>query len=66
MSKIVPVTYRIPVELKESIDLAAKDNNRSANSEAISRLNESLKNTDHATDSDIHGKLDLIITKLDT
>lgn len=60
MSKTVPVTYRIPAELKERIDLAAKNNNRSSNAEITHRLDESLSNTDHATDSDIHHKLDKI------
>lgn len=60
MSKNVPVTYRIPAELKERLDQSAADNNRSANAELIHRLEESLNNTDHVTDSDIHRKLDKI------
>ena len=60
MSKIVPVSYRIPAELKERLDRSAADNNRSANAELVHRLNESLNNTDHVTDSDIHRKLDKI------
>ena len=60
MSKNVPVTYRIPAELKERLDRSAADNNRSANAELVHRLNESLNNTDHVTDSDIHRKLDKI------
>lgn len=60
MSKNVPVSYRIPAELKDRLDQSAADNERSANAELIHRLNESLNNTDHVTDSDIHRKLDEI------
>ena len=54
------MNFRIPVELKEQLELAAKDNNRSLTAELVHRLNESLDNTDHVTDSDIHSKLDKI------
>ena len=60
MSSIVPVSYRIPAELKERLEHAAKENSRSATAELIHRLDESLNNTDHVTDSDIHRKLDKI------
>ena len=60
MSKNVPVSYRIPAELKDRLDQSAADNGRSSNAELIHRLNESLNNTDHVTDSDIHRKLDKI------
>ena len=60
MSKNVPVSYRIPAELKARLDQSAADNSRSANAELIHRLDESLNNTDHVTDSDIHRKLDKI------
>ena len=60
MSKNVPVSYRIPAELKDRLDQSAADNERSSNAELIHRLNESLNNTDHVTDSDIHSKLDKI------
>lgn len=60
MSKNVPVSYRIPAELKDRLDQSAADNERSSNAELIHRLNESLNNTDHVTDSDIHRKLDKI------
>ena len=60
MSKNVAVTYRIPAELKARLDQSAADNSRSANAELIHRLDESLNNTDHVTDSDIHRKLDKI------
>lgn len=60
MSKNVAVTYRIPAELKQRLDQSAADNERSANAELIHRLNESLNNTDHVTDADIHSKLDKI------
>ena len=60
MSKNVPVSYRIPAELKDRLDQSAADNERSANAELIHRLNESLNNTDHVTDNDIHRKLDEI------
>lgn len=64
MSKNVPVSYRLPSELKDRLDQAAADNNRSANSELVHRLTESLNNTDHTTDSDIHRKLDKIYIAL--
>lgn len=60
MSKTVPVSFRFPVGLKERIEKAAKENNRSATAELVHRLDESLNNTDHVTDSDIHRKLDKI------
>jgi len=60
MPKHIPVTYRIPASVKEQLDQSAADNNRSANAELIHRLSESLNNTDHVTDSDIHSKLDKI------
>jgi hypothetical protein len=60
MSKNVPVSYRIPANIKEKLDQSAADNNRSANAELVHRLTESLNNTDHVTDSDIHSKLDKI------
>lgn len=60
MSKNVPVSYRIPAELKARLDQSAANNSRSANAELIHRLDESLNNTDHVTDSDIHHKLDKI------
>lgn len=64
MSKPIPITYRIPVDIKERLDQAAADNNRSANAELVHRLTESLNNTDHVTDSDIHRKLDKIYITL--
>ena len=60
MSKNVPVSYRIPAELEDRLDQSAADNERSSNAELIHRLNESLNNTDHVTDTDIHSKLDKI------
>lgn len=60
MSKIVPVSYRIPADLKERLEQAAANNSRSATAELIHRLDESLSNTDHVTDNDIHKKLDEI------
>ena len=64
MSKNVPVSYRLPSEIKDRLDQAAADNNRSANAELVHRLTESLNNTDHTTDSDIHRKLDKIYIAL--
>ena len=60
MSKPVAITYRIPSDIKDRLDKAAADNYRSSNAELIHRLDESLNNTDHVTDSDIHRKLDKI------
>ena len=60
MSKTVPVSFRFPVGLKERIEQAAKENNRSATAELVNRIEESLSNTDHVTDTDIHHKLDKI------
>lgn len=60
MSKRVPVSYKFPSELKERLEQAAAENNRSVTAELVHRLDESLNNTDHVTDSDIHRKLDKI------
>lgn len=60
MSKRVPVSYKFPSELKERLEQAAAENNRSVTAELVYRLDESLSNTDHVTDSDIHRKLDKI------
>lgn len=60
MSKRVPVSYKFPSELKERLEQAAAENNRSVTAELVYRLDESLNNTDHVTDSDIHRKLDKI------
>lgn len=60
MSKRVPVSYKFPSELKERLEQAAAENNRSVTAELVYRLDESLNNTDHVTDSDIHSKLDKI------
>lgn len=63
MSNLVPVTYRIPAELKQLIDQSAKDNGRSANAEAVHLLTASL-NGNHAADDNTHDKLDEIIVRL--
>ena len=60
MSKRVPVSYKFPSELKERLEQAAAENNRSVTAELVYRLDESLSNTDHVTDNDIHRKLDKI------
>ena len=60
MSKRLPVSYKFPSELKERLEQAAAENNRSVTAELVYRLDESLNNTDHVTDSDIHRKLDKI------
>ena len=60
MSKRVPVSYKFPSELKERLEQAAAESNRSVTAELVYRLDESLNNTDHVTDSDIHRKLDKI------
>ncbi len=60
MSKTVPVSYRFPSGLKERLEQAATKSGRSATAELVHRLDESLTNTDHVTDSDIHHKLDKI------
>lgn len=64
MSKTVPVSYRFPAGLKERLEQAAAENNRSVTAELVHRLEESLNNTDHTTDSDIHRKLDKIYIAL--
>ena len=42
------MNFRIPAELKEQLELAAKDNNRSATAELINRLDESLNAVSYA------------------
>ncbi|OEH66759.1 MAG: hypothetical protein BAX61_13215 [Psychrobacter sp. B29-1] len=59
MSKNVPVSYRIPAELKDRLDKAAADNHRSSNAELVYRLEKSLSDDDNT-----HDKLDEIIVRL--
>ena len=59
MSKPVPITYRIPSDIKERLDKAASDNHRSSNAELIYRLEKSLSDDDNT-----HDKLDEIIVRL--
>lgn len=54
------MNFRIPVELKEQLELAAKDNNRSLTAELINRLDESLNAVSYDSNKDIHAKLDNI------
>ena len=64
MSKTVPVSFRFPVGLKERIEQAAKENNRSATAELINRLDESLNAVSYDSNKDIHTKLDNIYLEL--
>ncbi|WP_413520584.1 Arc family DNA-binding protein [Psychrobacter glacincola] len=59
MSKIVPVSHRMPIDLKERLEQAAASNNRSANAELVYRLEKSLSDDDNT-----HDKLDEIIVRL--
>lgn len=59
MSKNVPVSYRIPAELKDRLDQSAADNHRSSNAELVYRLEKSLSDDDNT-----HDKLDEIIVRL--
>lgn len=52
------MNFRIPAELKERLEVAAKNNNRSLTSELVSRLEASLDS------SNTHDKLDEIIARL--
>lgn len=52
------MNFRIPAELKERLEVAAKDNNRSLTSELVSRIEASLDS------SNTHDKLDEIIVRL--
>ena len=54
------VNFRIPAELKERLELAAKENNRSLTAELINRLDESLNTVSYDSNKDIHAKLDKI------
>ena len=54
------MNFRIPAELKEQLELAAKDNNRSLTAELINRLDESLNAVSYDSNKDIHAKLDNI------
>lgn len=54
------MNFRIPVELKEQLELAAKENNRSLTAELINRLDESLNAVSYDSNEDIHAKLDNI------
>lgn len=59
MSKTVPVSHRMPSDLKERLEQAAIKNNRSANAELVHRLDKSLTDDDNT-----HDKLDEIIVRL--
>ena len=59
MSRTVPVSFRFPVGLKERIEQAAEENNRSATSELVHRIEKSLSDDDNT-----HDKLDEIIVRL--
>ena len=59
MSKLVPVSHRMPSDLKERLEQAATKNNRSANAELMYRLEKSLSDDDST-----HDKLDEIIVRL--
>ena len=59
MSKPVPITYRIPSDIKDRLDKAASDNYRSSNAELVYRLEKSLSDDDNT-----HDKLDEIIVRL--
>ena len=61
MTKLVAVTYRIPVKLKNQIDRSAKDNMRSSNSEVAHLIAQGL---DGSVDKDMHNKLDNIYHEL--
>lgn len=54
------MNFRIPIELKEQLELAAKENNRSLTSELVNRLDESLNSTEYNSNKDVHAKLDNI------
>ena len=58
------VNFRIPAELKEQLEQAAKDNNRSLTAELINRLDESLNAVSYDSNKDIHTKLDNIYLEL--
>ena len=58
------MNFRIPAELKEQLELAAKDNNRSLTAELINRLDASLNAVSYDSNKDIHAKLDNIYLEL--
>lgn len=60
------LNFRIPAELKEQLELAAKENNRSLTAELINRLDESINGTNYDGNKDIHAKLDTIIDRLNS
>ena len=59
MSKPVPITYRIPSDIKDRLDKVAAGNHRSSNAELVYRLEKSLSDDDNT-----HDKLDEIIVRL--
>ena len=48
---------RLPAELKEQLEVAAKENKRSMNAEVVHRLKESFKTLIHITYNDSDGAL---------
>lgn len=60
------MNFRIPLHLKEQLEIAAKQNGRSMTSEIVAILNDSINGVDCTVVPDIHDKLDLILERLDT
>lgn len=58
------MNFRIPADLKEQLELAAKENNRSLTAELINRLDESINGTNYDSNKDIHAKLDNIYIEI--
>lgn len=58
------LNFRIPADLKEQLELAAKENNRSLTAELINRLDESINGTSYDSNKDIHAKLDNIYIEI--
>lgn len=59
MRDIAPFGLRIPADLKQKVEEAAKSNKRSINSEILSRINESFVHGDLSTyqDADLVAEL---------
>ena len=58
------MNFRIPAELKEQLELAAKENNRSLTAELINRLDESINGGGYDSNKDVHAKLDNIYMEI--
>lgn len=60
------VNFRIPAELKDKLDNAAKENGRTLTAELILRLEETFKNNNISNENnDLHNKVEILENTVD-